>query len=210
MKANTISILGNTYRSQRKAASIFGIPESTLRDRIKNGWDIEAALTAPNNGEVRFGHRDTYDNTYYKVVWSKNEVAAHDIARFYYPKMSCLADFYSIIEVLNNIFDKALNNENGLEILAQFLLRFYLACKKDRPGYDEAKLSAEKMEAARNIANAIIHHDIVNPYCDEIFLKILKLFDTLILFDMHDSKIITSNIRIMFQESNWTDCDWLD
>ena len=210
MKANTISAFGTTYQSQREAASIFGIPESTLRNRLKSGWDIEAALTAPTNGEVQFGHRDTQNNTYYKVVWSENEVIAHDIARFYNPEMIGLAALHNLIEILNNIFDKALNEEDGLEILAGFLLMFYIAIKDGSPDYDETKVPAKKKVAARNIANAIIHHDIVNPYCDELFLKILKLLDTIILFDMYDSKIITSNIRIMFQESNWTDCDWMD
>ena len=216
MKANTISAFGTTYQSQREAASIFGIPESTLRNRLKSGWDIEAALTAPTNGEVQFGHRDTQNNTCYKVVWSENEVIAHDIARFYNPEMvekevkHCITGIYEIVEELNTILNKALNDEDGIEELAQYLLIFYLVFVNDRPGYDEVKLAAEKIKAARNIAKAIIQHDIVNPYCDEIFLKVLKLIDAFIKVGIYESIITSSDLRIMFQKSNWTDCDWLD
>ena len=72
------------------------------------------------------------------------------------------------------------------------------------------QLAAEKIKAARNIAKAIIQHDIVNPYCDEIFLKVLKLIDAFIKVGIYESIITSSDLRIMFQKSNWTDCDWLD
>ena len=122
----------------------------------------------------------------------------------------CIAGIYEIVEELNTILNKALNDEDGIEELAQYLLIFYLVFVNDRPGYDEVKLAAEKIKAARNIAKAIIQHDIVNPYCDEIFLKVLKLIDAFIKVGIYESIITSSDLRIMFQKSNWTDCDWLD
>ena len=64
----SLSAFGVTYPSIRKAAAAFGIPESTLRHRLENDWDIEVALIV-STGRVTLGFMGLDGKAYYRVSW---------------------------------------------------------------------------------------------------------------------------------------------
>ena len=91
---------------------------------------------------------------------------------------------------LMKIVNLALKDESDeceLEGITDFLLGLYQSTKKGSPHYDEVKESAENIEAARDIAEAVINHDIVAGCCDKTYIKILEIIDELDLFDMLES-----------------------
>lgn len=64
----SLSAFGVTYPSIRKAAAAFGIPESTLRHRLENDWDIEVALIVSTDS-VTLGFMGLDGKAYYRVSW---------------------------------------------------------------------------------------------------------------------------------------------
>ena len=68
MSPFSLSAFGTTFKSRRQAAAAFGIPESTLRNRLKNDWDIEVALIV-STGRVTLGFMGLDRKAYYRVSW---------------------------------------------------------------------------------------------------------------------------------------------
>ena len=95
MSPCSVSAFGVTYPSIRKAAAAFGIPESTLRNRLKNYWDIEVALIV-STGRVTLGFMGLDGQAYYRVSWldknsekygSGNIQTAREIVEHYRPDL---------------------------------------------------------------------------------------------------------------------------
>ena len=93
MSPCSVSAFGVTYPSIRKAAAAFGIPESTLRNRLKNYWDIEVALiVSTDKVTLRFMGLD--GQAYYKTPWAgknldgwPNPQTARQIIEHYRPDL---------------------------------------------------------------------------------------------------------------------------
>lgn len=63
----SLSAFGVTYPSIRKAAAAFNLPESTLRNRLAVGVDVEVALAAPANKCRRPAFVGLNNHSYYRV-----------------------------------------------------------------------------------------------------------------------------------------------
>ena len=93
MSPFSLSAFGTTFKSRRQAAAAFGIPESTLCNRLKNDWDIEVALIVSTD-KVTFYYVGLDRQARYKTPWAEknldgwpNPQTAREIVEHYRPDL---------------------------------------------------------------------------------------------------------------------------
>ena len=79
------NILGTVYGSVKNLSTAWGIDESTIRNRLKKGFDIE--ITAISNNDMSLIHIGLDGKAYYKVQWAQDLVTARQIVGYYRPDL---------------------------------------------------------------------------------------------------------------------------
>ena len=79
------NILGTIYGSVKNLSTAWGIDESTIRNRLKKGFDIE--ITVISNNDMSLIHIGLDGKAYYKVQWSQDLVTARQIVGYYRPDL---------------------------------------------------------------------------------------------------------------------------
>ena len=84
-QATPVTAFGFRYSSISRFSKAWRIPQSTIRTRFKEGFDIEVAIITRDRLVLR--HIGLDGKAYYKVQWSPDLVTARQIVEYYRPDL---------------------------------------------------------------------------------------------------------------------------
>ena len=83
--SHPVTAFGFRYSSISRFSKAWGIPQSTIRTRFKEGFDIEVTITAKDATQLI--HIGLDGKAYYKAKWAPDLVTARQIVEHYRPDL---------------------------------------------------------------------------------------------------------------------------